>query len=503
MKTFKTRFVEVSSYLFILLFFYASISKIIDFENFQVQIAQSPILSAYAGIISYLVIIIEIVICLLLVLPVTRVIGLYASTALMSAFTVYIYLILNYSDFIPCSCGGILEKMSWTQHLVFNIVCVMLGIISVIIAEKQRAVTSKSLIVWLLVTNILSCLTILSLFFSSEHIIKKENNFTRRFLIHPIIKEKSMDLKVNSYYFAGEDHNKIYLGSYTSPFTLTTIDMRLNQFEQMQLIPPKNQPPLQSTKIVVKYPYAYLADGRVPVIYRAHFGKSSLSLYSYKDVFFSDYTVSDTTGVSFRAKNASGDQYIGGQLKKNFNAAVKINQNAFLNAEEGIFSNDGKLIDTGNGKVVFVYYYRNMFSISQPDFTDVRTYNTIDTISVAKLTIVKLKNGHKKMAAPPLMVNKNATAYGNVLFNQSNVKGKYESHDLWQSNSVIDMYRTDRQEYLGSFYINNLGKSRVSQLMATEKYFYTITENEIVRYRYAQSVSKHFHTGTAENLQKE
>lgn len=59
-------FVQVVSYLYILLFVYASISKLLDFENFQVQLAQSPLLSAYAGTIAPLVIFTELFIVLLL-----------------------------------------------------------------------------------------------------------------------------------------------------------------------------------------------------------------------------------------------------------------------------------------------------------------------------------------------------------------------------------------------------------------------------------------------------
>jgi len=43
------------AYLFILLFVYASASKLLDFETFRIQLAQSPLLSAYAGIIAWVV----------------------------------------------------------------------------------------------------------------------------------------------------------------------------------------------------------------------------------------------------------------------------------------------------------------------------------------------------------------------------------------------------------------------------------------------------------------
>lgn len=126
MKKVKTRVVEFISYFFILLFCYASISKIMDFENFQIQISESPLLSAYAGFLPFAIIILELIIAGLLCYRKTRNTGLIGSFILMLIFTGYIFFIIRTSENLPCSCGGILEKMSWNQHLIFNIGCVLL-----------------------------------------------------------------------------------------------------------------------------------------------------------------------------------------------------------------------------------------------------------------------------------------------------------------------------------------------------------------------------------------
>lgn len=149
---------DIVSYFFVLLFCYAAISKMLDFENFQLQIGQSPLLSAFAEFISYTVITVELVIALLLLVTNLRRVGLYASTALMSAFTIYIFLILNYSDFIPCSCGGILEKLGWAEHLIFNIVCVILGVVAIFMNGKENKYPLKRTGILIVCTNIVSCL---------------------------------------------------------------------------------------------------------------------------------------------------------------------------------------------------------------------------------------------------------------------------------------------------------------------------------------------------------
>lgn len=130
MKTIKVRFIEFVSYFFILLFCYAGISKIMDFENFQIQISQSLFLSKYARFIPFAIIILELIIAGLLCYWKTRNIGLIGSFVLMLIFTGYISFIIRTSENLPCSCGGILEKMSWHHHLYFNIGCVVLSVIA-------------------------------------------------------------------------------------------------------------------------------------------------------------------------------------------------------------------------------------------------------------------------------------------------------------------------------------------------------------------------------------
>jgi hypothetical protein len=144
-----------------------------DFGNFQVQIAQSPLLSAYAGFISYATIIVELLIVVTLIVPKFRLIGLYSSMGIMIAFTIYIYLILNFSDFVPCSCGGILEKMDWTEHLLFNLGCILLSFISVILVEVINRQKFIIYFVKIFVVFVASTSLVVYLFYSSEYIIKK------------------------------------------------------------------------------------------------------------------------------------------------------------------------------------------------------------------------------------------------------------------------------------------------------------------------------------------
>jgi uncharacterized membrane protein YphA (DoxX/SURF4 family) len=129
---------DIICYCFILLFLYAAAAKLLDDQKFELQIAKSPILTDFAGILVWLVPVVEIVIAILLMFPKTTSLGLFAALGLMTLFTAYIIVILNFSENIPCSCGGVLEHMSWQQHLVFNAVFVILSIAGILLHSKSQ-----------------------------------------------------------------------------------------------------------------------------------------------------------------------------------------------------------------------------------------------------------------------------------------------------------------------------------------------------------------------------
>ena len=125
--------IEIISCLLIALFVYAAVAKIMDMQQFQIQLGKSPLLTSFSTLVSFAVPAIEVIISLTLVLPRFRLFGLYASFSLMLLFTLYIIAILHLDKNIPCSCGGILEKMGWKEHLVFNSVFTLIAIVAVLI----------------------------------------------------------------------------------------------------------------------------------------------------------------------------------------------------------------------------------------------------------------------------------------------------------------------------------------------------------------------------------
>lgn len=129
--------IEIVSALLVVLLIYAALTKLMDYDKFRLQIGQSPVLTAFAGSVVWLVPAVEVVIALLLVTNRFRLAGLYASFSLMVMFTAYIVVITRFSDYVPCSCGGVLEKLSWNEHMVFNIAFVVLSAVAILIYPKN------------------------------------------------------------------------------------------------------------------------------------------------------------------------------------------------------------------------------------------------------------------------------------------------------------------------------------------------------------------------------
>ncbi len=129
---------EIVCFLFSLLFLYTGISKIIDHQAFTQQIQYSPLLNSihipvyWVNHIVWILSAIEIAIASMLLLNTNKTLALYVGTTMMLVFTAYIGYILTIAPFVPCSCGGVLETLTWSQHLYFNISFIIIGIVGII-----------------------------------------------------------------------------------------------------------------------------------------------------------------------------------------------------------------------------------------------------------------------------------------------------------------------------------------------------------------------------------
>lgn len=115
-------YLEIISSILILIFAYTGITKLIELVSFRTIISLAPVISWAANLISPVLPIIEIITAIMLLVPASRKWGLILSFILMCLFTLYIGYMTFFAPDRSCSCGGVLEDMSWQGHLIFNIV---------------------------------------------------------------------------------------------------------------------------------------------------------------------------------------------------------------------------------------------------------------------------------------------------------------------------------------------------------------------------------------------
>src|SRR5258708_39041649 len=112
----KNHLAELIAALLIFLFVYTAISKLMNIDNFKTLISKSPVIRRNAVLLSWLIPSVELFVGLMLFIPASRGYAFLFSSILMGIFTFYVACMLLFIPNLPCSCGGVIQQMNWTQH---------------------------------------------------------------------------------------------------------------------------------------------------------------------------------------------------------------------------------------------------------------------------------------------------------------------------------------------------------------------------------------------------
>ena len=130
--------IEIISSLLILLFLYASVSKWLAFKTFIGEMNNQPFPNWMTPFLVWSIPFIEVLIAVGLIFEKTRVQSFYASLFLMLAFTIYtVAILLHAFKYVPCSCGGVIRKLTWPQHLFFNLFFVGISLLGIILKKRE------------------------------------------------------------------------------------------------------------------------------------------------------------------------------------------------------------------------------------------------------------------------------------------------------------------------------------------------------------------------------
>ncbi len=139
-KTLTATLVEVIAWLLAALFTYTAVSKVYDWSGTRIAMYNQVFPVWMAEVLLYLLPLVEMVVAILLLVPNWRKTGILMSVILLSLFTGYVAIVwLEFTERVPCSCGGVLKNLGWGEHLIFNLVFLAIAIIGYWSNERVRS----------------------------------------------------------------------------------------------------------------------------------------------------------------------------------------------------------------------------------------------------------------------------------------------------------------------------------------------------------------------------
>jgi hypothetical protein len=134
----KTLVANIISHIYMILFVYAGLSKMIDYHSFKDQLSHVPVLGYFKEVSAVLFPIVEVALGCLIYFEKYRLTGLCLAIAMMGVFTAYVLYLILFEKNAPCSCGGLLAELSWKQHFFFNVTIIVLGAIAIRIEIQKK-----------------------------------------------------------------------------------------------------------------------------------------------------------------------------------------------------------------------------------------------------------------------------------------------------------------------------------------------------------------------------
>ncbi|TNJ46079.1 hypothetical protein KFZ70_09140 [Tamlana fucoidanivorans] len=360
----------------------------------------------------------------------------------------------------------------------------------------------KSSLIKILVCLFTGVLTVSILYGLSDTLTHKRNSFYRYFTTHPVSYNKSIDLKYNSYYFAGTSNDYVYLSNLTAPLHLLKINLATIDTNHYTIkIDDKN--PLKfsnSTRVSIFNPHFFITDGIEPRILRGTIGEWSAKRIMYDSMYFNDAKPIGSKSFVLRSISSKTNENILGK-ESNTKPHVILNDQLLKKQVDGIFCTDGILRYNKNlSKIIYLYHYRNEYLVIDTTLTLLNKGHTIDTNTVAKIKVASItSNQTKTISEPPIVVNKNADAYNNYLFVHSGLMSKNESKKTFQETSVIDIYNILSNTYEFSIYIYPYKKQKLKRFIVTNKYLLGIHNQYLVVYDLNPKWFKDLNTKPKEN----
>ena len=157
--TYKTT-IEIIHAIFFLLFLYSGVYKLIHYSEYTSELAQYPFVTSMLVRLAWIVPIIELSIPLAFLMHwmpstvgkrewlITPGVTLTICFSLMLLFTIFLIFLSTFPVYLPCSCGGWLERLPLSTHIILNGTLTLISLLGVYLNQKittQRKLWSKNI----------------------------------------------------------------------------------------------------------------------------------------------------------------------------------------------------------------------------------------------------------------------------------------------------------------------------------------------------------------------
>jgi hypothetical protein len=274
-----------------------------------------------------------------------------------------------------------------------------------------------------------------------------KNGFSRRFPGNRLTVARETALTDGDFYIAGHTSSHIYLGNIKKPLNLWVGDSMLQLH-----FPETIKAVWQSARLSVDSPYIYLSDGLSPKFFRGDLQSLKMDTFMCKSSYFTAATNISPRSFAVRSVNATTNENMLLKVQSDSPYVIK-KGNPLQKQVDGIFCTDGQLkYDKTANILVYMYYYRNQCLLLDTNLNLLRTIKTIDTTSIAKISIAS-DHGNITLSAPPPFVNATMCLHANKIYIRSVLSGDNEDPHIISKNNLVDVYSTIDGHCIETFYI--------------------------------------------------
>jgi len=314
---------------------------------------------------------------------------------------------------------------------------------------------------------VFSIAAMIGLYSITEYRRNLPNHFIRKLPPFPITADNVKDLRNRQLYFAGQNGDYFYMGNRYIKNLLFQVDLKTLDTQKVLLKAPRNFKPLEDAYVEIDSSSLFLIDG-----IKARISTGSTTDYTLtQDIvgpYFSVAVPLSVNSILFRSiggnnVNVLGKQQVGGR--------TFVREDLLKKQIDGVFCTDGIFLQVPQrNKVFYIYHYRNQFLSLDTNLSLLYKGKTIDTNSLAKIKVGRIKSSNQvTMAAPPLLVNKQACANKDYLFIRSALKADNETDDMHDKATAIDVYSVNDGKYKLSFYLPEFAGEKLTDFKVYDK----------------------------------